>query len=87
MRKQMNTTQEHEELTVYGVNDVASILGIGRDEAYALFKSPTFPSTRLGKKIQFITKANLIRANHFFCVVAHAPIPSRQPLTRRLRRP
>ena len=60
MRKQMNTTQEHEELTVYGVSDVANILGIGRDEAYALFKSPTFPSTRLGKKIQFITRANLI---------------------------
>lgn len=34
---------------VYAPKDVSRMLGIGRDKAYALFKSKGFPATKIGK--------------------------------------
>ena len=39
----------------YSVKDIQSIMGCGRDKAYQLVKSSSFPSTRIGK-IMFIDK-------------------------------
>lgn len=37
------------ELRVYLPKDISKMMGIGRDKAYALFKSKGFPATRIGK--------------------------------------
>lgn len=33
----------------YTVKDIQSIIGCGRDKAYSLARSKTFPSTKIGK--------------------------------------
>ena len=38
-----------DEYSVLRVNDLMERLGIGRDRAYSLMKSPGFPSMKLGK--------------------------------------
>lgn len=42
---------------VYLVEDVMECLGIGKSKAYELFRSASFPSTKLGRTY-FITAAN-----------------------------
>ena len=37
-----------DERRVYLPKDICKIIGIGRDKAYALFKSKGFPSTKIG---------------------------------------
>lgn len=44
-----------DEYRILKVDDLMEKLGIGRDKAYALMKSPGFPSTRLGG-MYFITE-------------------------------
>lgn len=44
-----NTDKATPEKKVYCPKDVSQMLGIGRDKAYALFKSKGFPSTKIGK--------------------------------------
>ena len=44
-----NDFEPTEHRTVLRVPDLMEYLGIGRDAAYALMRSKTFPSIRLGK--------------------------------------
>lgn len=50
----MNKSKET--MDVLKATDIMKRLGIGRDRAYALLKSPCFPSTKIGKTY-FITDA------------------------------
>ncbi|MCR4647977.1 MAG: helix-turn-helix domain-containing protein [Lachnospiraceae bacterium] len=50
-------------IKVLTVKDVCEILHIGRDKAYALFKSEGFPSICLGGRY-FVTEASFINWLH-----------------------
>ena len=47
----------NEEMQVLRVKDLMAYLKIGKDRAYALMRSKSFPSTQIGKTY-FITPAN-----------------------------
>lgn len=47
----MNTKENHTmELKIITVKELATILKIGRDKAYALIKNPSFPAIRIGNR-------------------------------------
>lgn len=46
------------ETEIMRLEDIMEVLGIGRDKAYALLKSPFFPATKIGRTY-FVT------ADHF----------------------
>ncbi|MCR5418571.1 MAG: helix-turn-helix domain-containing protein [Lachnospiraceae bacterium] len=48
----------NEELKIYTVKELANVLRIGRDKAYALIRSAGFPSIRIGKRY-FVTEKAL----------------------------
>lgn len=43
----MNNSKET--IKILRANDIMEILDVGRDRAYSLLKSPSFPSTKIGK--------------------------------------
>lgn len=47
----------YEEIKILKVDDLKDVLGIGRDKAYALMNSSTFPSTKIGRT-SFVTQKN-----------------------------
>ncbi len=47
-----------EGMQILKTKDLQEILGVGRDTAYALMRSPSFPSTKLGR-IYIVTDKNL----------------------------
>ncbi|MCR5755285.1 MAG: helix-turn-helix domain-containing protein [Acetatifactor sp.] len=54
----MNHVVMNEEITVLTPRDLAEVLHIGRDKAYALIKASGFPSTCIGKRY-FVTQKAL----------------------------
>ena len=50
--------ENQDDFKVLYTKDLMDILGIGRDKAYALMKSRSFPSTRIGRTY-FVTAENL----------------------------
>ena len=52
------TLENQDDFKVLYTKDLMDILGIGRDKAYALMKSRSFPSTRIGRTY-FVTAENL----------------------------
>lgn len=49
---------ENEEIKILRIKDLMECLSIGKDKAYALMKSRSFPSTRIGKTY-FVTENSL----------------------------
>ncbi len=49
--------ENQDEFKVLSTKDLMDILGIGRDKAYALMKSKSFPSTKIGRTY-FVTSDN-----------------------------
>lgn len=49
MRDREADDMNNDELNVLNVKELMNYLGIGRDKAYALMKTPSFPSVQIGK--------------------------------------
>lgn len=46
-----------ESMKILHLEDIMKILGIGKDKAYALLRSPSFPATKVGRTY-FVTEEN-----------------------------
>lgn len=50
---------------MYQVEDIRSIMNIGRDKAYALFKSRGFPSIKIGRNYYILEEDFLAWLNKY----------------------